>query len=172
MLWLQWPVQLHTAHWPPHGCFALWYSLIPHCEICYLSCDCLGSIKAHTSRHPSSFPYLLLWWGWCKMVTDGVSPHVYESGPMFIYAASGSAGACIFPFSTPFKSICMCVSITKWPKFPHTCRHPFLCLHCMSHPSTPSSYVGVKMIKYIIKMSAYSPTLSCGAQRSHTVGML
>lgn len=61
---------------PPYGCFTLRYSLIPHCEICYLSCDCLDSIKALTSLHLSSFPLLLqlcCWWGWWfRMLKDGV----------------------------------------------------------------------------------------------------
>lgn len=81
---------------PPYGCFTLRYSLIPHCEICYLSCDCLDSIKALTSLHLSSFPLLLqlcCWWGWWfRMLKDGVFSSTFADLEAHSFV---SAGGCL-----------------------------------------------------------------------------
>ncbi len=51
-----------------------------------------------------------------------------------------------------YKSSCMCVSITKWPRFS---RHPSLCFHCMSYLSTASE----KLIKHVKKTHTAQPYL-------------
>lgn len=104
---------------PPLPTYTHTCTCIPHCEICYLSCDCLDSIKAHTSLHHSFFLSILLMQHgdrWC------FSPRLQIWTDVYL---------CSSGLPPIYKSSCMCVSITKWPKFPLCAGiHPCVCTGC------------------------------------------